>query len=114
MLSCDLYNQGKKDLIVVRNHSAVGRVLQDVKLFTSSEIVDLEWTGIGFSEAWKSKKINGYISDIQLKDIDNDGKDELVLSLLVTSSAAMSPKSVVVSYTLDTTKKPESEGLTIQ
>ena len=114
MLSCDLYNQGKKDLIVVRNHSAVGRVLQDVKLFTSSEIVDLEWTGIGFSEAWKSKKINGYISDIQLKDIDNDGKDELVLSLLVTSSAAMSPKSVIVSYTLDTTKKPESEGLTIQ
>lgn len=114
MLLYDLYNQGKRDLIVVKNHSAVGRVLKDVKLFTSSAIVDLEWTGLGFSEVWTTKKISGYISDIQIKDVDNDGKNELVLALSVTSSASFSPKSVIVSYSLDIKKPEETQGLTFQ
>lgn len=114
MIFYDLYNQGKKDLIVVKNNSAVGRVLKDVKLFTSSEIVDLEWTGLGFSEVWKTKKINGYISDIQIKDVDNDGKNELVLALSVTSSASFSPKSVIVAYSLDIKKPEQTQGLTFQ
>ncbi len=111
MLAYDLYKQGKKDLIVARNKSAVGRMLQDVKMFTSSEIVDLEWTGLGFSEVWKTKKINGYIADMQIKDLDNDGQNDLVLALSISSGAALSQQSVIVSYSLDI-KKPEPEGLT--
>ena len=111
MLAYDFFNQGKKDLVVARNNSSVARVFQDVKLFTSSEIVDLEWSGLGFVEAWKTKRINGYIADIQIKDVDNDGKNELVLALNITAGASLTPKSVIVSYSLDI-QKPPQEGLT--
>ncbi|MFB3924745.1 MAG: FG-GAP-like repeat-containing protein [Syntrophales bacterium] len=100
MLSYDISKKGKKELIVAKNISAVGRVFKNLKAFTSSEIYDLEWNGIGFADVWKTKKIQGYISDIQIKDIDNDGKDEVVIALILSADLGLNARSVVVSYTI--------------
>lgn len=113
MLMYDLYKEGKKDLLVVNNHSSSTRVFRELKYFTSSTIHDLEWSNLGgFSEVWKTKKINGYITDMQIRDIDGDGKPELVLALNVGSNLALMPQSVVVSYSLDIKKPEQSDSLT--
>ncbi|MGO9213672.1 MAG: FG-GAP-like repeat-containing protein, partial [Syntrophales bacterium] len=86
----------KKEVIIVKNLSSVGRLLKNVKVFTSSEIYDLEWDGIGLVENWKTRKISGYVADYQLKDMDNDGQKEIVLALVLSTGASLSDQSVIV------------------
>jgi TolB-like protein len=102
ILTFDTNKDGKKEIIIVRNLSSVGRVFKHLKLFTSSEIYNLEWDGIGMAENWRTKKINGYVADYCFKDIDNDGKPKLVLALVLSVGASLRDKSVIVVYELDT------------
>ncbi len=98
----DTNKDGKKEIIIVKNLSSVGRVFKHLKLFTSSEIYNLEWDGMGMAENWRTKKINGYVADYCIKDIDNDGKPEIVLALVLSVGASLRDKSVIVVYRLDT------------
>jgi hypothetical protein len=61
----------------------------------------MEWDGLGFTEKWRTKKIQGYAADYQIKDIDNDGKPEMVMALVTSSYLAWKPVSVVVAYTME-------------
>ncbi len=98
----DTNNDGKKEIIIVKNLSSVGRVFKHLKLFTSSEIYNLEWDGMGMAENWRTKKINGYVTDYCIKDVDNDGKPEIVLALVLSVGTSVREKSVIVVYRLDT------------
>jgi len=100
ILTYDINKDGKKELIIVKNLSSVGRVLKNVKLFTSSEVYNLEWDGLGLLENWKTRKINGYVADYQFKDIDNDGQNEIVLALVLSTGASIQNRSVFVAYEL--------------
>ncbi len=102
ILTYDINKGGKKELIIVKNSSASGRLLKNAKMFTSSEIYNLEWDGLGMAENWRTKKINGYVADYVFKDIDNDGKPELVLALVLSVGSSIRDKSVIVVYKLDT------------
>ena len=102
VLTYDTNKDGKKELIIVKNLSSVGNILKHFKLFTSSEIYNLEWDGMGMAENWHTKKINGYVADYCIKDIDNDGKPEIVLALVQSTGASLSDRSVIVVYKLDT------------
>jgi TolB-like protein len=97
----DTNNDGKKEIIIVKNLSSVGRVFKHLKLFTSSEIYNLEWDGMGMAENWRTKKINGYVADYCIKDVDNDGKPEIVLALVLSVGTSVREKSVIVVYRLD-------------
>ena len=102
ILSFDTNKDGKKELIIVKNLSSVGRIFKNLKLFTSSEIYNLEWDGLGMMENWRTKKINGYVADYCFKDIDNDGKPEIVLALVQSVGGSISDRSVLVVYELET------------
>lgn len=101
ILSYDTNKDGKKELIIVRNLSSVGRIFKNFKLFTSSEIYNLQWDGMGMAENWRTKKINGYVADYCLKDVDNDGQPEIVLALDLNVGASIKAKSVIVIYELN-------------
>lgn len=101
ILSFDTNKDGKKELIIVKNLSSVGRIFKNLKVFTSSEIYNLEWDGLGMAENWRTKKINGYVADYCFKDINNDGKPELVLALVQSVGASVSDRSVIVVYELE-------------
>jgi len=100
ILTYDLNKDGKKELILVKNLSSVGRILKNVKLFTASEVYNLEWDGLGLLENWKTRKINGYVADYAFKDIDNDGENEIVLALVLSTGASIQNRSVFVAYEL--------------
>ena len=101
ILTYDTNNDGKKEVIIVKNLSSVGRILKNVKMFSSSEVYNLEWDGLGMTENWRTKKINGYVADYAIKDVDNDGKPELVLALVQSVGASLSDRSVVVIYKME-------------
>ena len=101
ILTHDTNKDGKKEIVIVKNLSSVGRIFKNFRLFTSSEIYDLEWDGLGMAEKWRTKKINGYVADYCLKDIDNDGKPEIVLALNLSVGLSIKEKSAIVIYKLD-------------
>ncbi|MBN1366186.1 MAG: VCBS repeat-containing protein [Syntrophaceae bacterium] len=102
ILAADINKNGKKEIIIVKNLSSVGRMFKHYKLFTASEIYDLEWDGLGMSENWRTKKINGYVADYLFKDIDNDDQPELVLALVMSVGFTLRERSVIVVYDFDT------------
>ena len=102
ILTLDTNKDGKKEIIIVKNLSSSGRIFKKLKLFTASEIYDLEWDGMGMAENWRTKKINGYVADYCIKDIDNDGKPEILLALVQSTGVSLRDRSVIVVYKLDT------------
>jgi len=100
ILAYDTNKDGKREIIIVKNLSSSGRTFQRVKLFTSAEVYDLEWDGMGMVENWRTKKINGYVADYQFKDIDNDGENEVVLALVLSVGGSLRERSVIVAYKL--------------
>ncbi len=100
ILTYDTNKDGKREIIIVKNISPTARTFQRIKLFTSAEVYDLEWDGMGMVENWRTKKITGYVADYQFKDIDNDGENEVVLALVLTTGASLKGRSVIVSYSL--------------
>ncbi|HVO65133.1 MAG TPA: VCBS repeat-containing protein [Syntrophales bacterium] len=96
LISCYNDKTGKKDLIIVRNFSQERRLLQNIRFFSSGEIYDLEWDGLGFTENWKTRKIQGYVADYQFKDIDKKGRKELVLAVVTARMLGFKHESVII------------------
>jgi len=105
ILTYDLNKDGNKEVIVIKNLSAMGRVLKNMPLFTSSELYNLEWDGIGLAEVWRTKKISGYVADYQIGDIDNDGQDEIVMALVLSVGPTIKTNSCIVAYKLNPPSK---------
>ncbi|MEW6615904.1 MAG: VCBS repeat-containing protein [Thermodesulfobacteriota bacterium] len=95
-------HKGENEIIVVRNIPGAGKLFEKTRMYKDSEIYGLTWDGLGLSENWRTKKIYGYIADFQIKDVDNDGKDELVVGIIQTSIGSIfkSDKSYVLVYEL--------------
>jgi TolB-like protein len=101
ILTYDTGRDGKKGVIIVKNLSAAARLFRNVKTYSSSELYDFEWDGLGLLENWKTKKINGYVADYQFKDIDSDGQKEIVLALVLSTGQFVTNSSVIVVYKMN-------------
>jgi len=75
-------------------------IFDRLKFFNSAEIYNLEWDNMGMVENWRTKKISGYVSDYQFKDIDSDGENEVVLALVLSGGGLTKGRSVIVTYSL--------------
>jgi TolB-like protein len=98
ILTYDTNKDGKREVVIVKNISSAARLFQNVKLFTAAEVYNLSWDGLGLLENWRTRRINGYVADYQFKDIDNDGENEVVLALVLSTGPSLTGRSVVVAY----------------
>jgi len=78
----DMNNDGIPDVVVNKNLSSSSRILSRVRSYPSGEIHALTWNGISLTELWRTRKIDGYISDYQLGKVENvaarDGKPQTI------------------------------------
>ncbi len=78
----DMNNDGLPDVIVNKNLSSSSRILSKVRSYPSGEIHALTWNGISLTELWRTRKIDGYISDYQLGTVQTvpaqDGKPQAI------------------------------------
>ncbi len=93
----DTNKDGKRELIVVKNLTP-SRILKNVKIFNASEFYNLEWDSMGMVENWHTRKMSGYVADYQIKDIDNDGQDEIVMVLVTSAGSMVGRESVIAAY----------------
>ena len=105
----DMDEDGIPEVLVNRNKSATFRLTSRYKFFSGSHIVSLSWKGIGLMENWSTTRIPGYVSDFQLKDLDGDGKEDLVAAVVKLDPAGIKqPKSTFISFQLVGGKSGES------
>jgi len=82
----DLDGDGMNEIIVNKNEFSSGTLIEKVRIFEKGEIHSLLWEGDGLATNWKTREIKGYIADYQVRDIDNDGEEELVVAVVNVSS----------------------------
>ncbi len=115
LLLCDLDLDERSEVIVVKNLSRISRMTKRYRHYGSGEIWSLSWDGLGLSENWRTKKIHGYLPDLAIADIDNDGEDELIVPVVtrIGASYIYKSRSCIISYDLRLKQtKPESEPVT--
>lgn len=78
----DMNNDGLPDVVVNKNLSTSSRILARSRSYPSGEIQCLTWNGISLTELWRTRKIDGYISDYKLGEVKtaaaNDGKGQSI------------------------------------
>ncbi|MBW2201849.1 MAG: hypothetical protein JRF71_13615, partial [Deltaproteobacteria bacterium] len=93
----DLDNDGKTEIVVVKNKDTTG-FLSRMRVLKSGHIECLTWDNMGLAPKWKTRTYSKYISDYLLADIDNDGHNELVYAVVAIGSDSLkSAKSFIIS-----------------
>jgi len=82
----DLSGDGIPQVIVNKNDFSTGKFFDRVRIYEKGEIHDLIWEEDGLTTNWKTREINGYIADYQVRDVDNDGHEELVVAVVAPST----------------------------
>jgi TolB-like protein len=87
----DLNGSGTPEVIAYRN-IPTGKLSQRTRSFETGEIYSLVWEEDNLITDWKTREINGYITDYQVKDADNDGQVELVVGVCKTGGSVTDKK----------------------
>ncbi len=70
------------NIILAKNEGGTGRLFKGLRKYKNSYMLSLNSDKIGFAEKWKTRKLEGYISDYAAADLDNDGTKELLFVLV--------------------------------
>ena len=98
----DLDKDGKNEIIIVKNQDAARRLLSRLRIFKSGHIECLTWSTLGLKLKCKTQEISRYISDYTIADLNNDGQDELVFSVVAKTDTLLGDaKSFIVSWTIN-------------
>ena len=73
----DLNGDGTLQVIVNKNEAATG-FFSRTRTYEKGEIHCLVWDENKLVTSWKTRPVKGYVADYQIKDVDNDGNEELV------------------------------------
>ncbi|MCB2183923.1 MAG: VCBS repeat-containing protein [Desulfobulbaceae bacterium] len=101
----DVNNDNLPDIIVNKNLSTASKYLQNMRNYPSGEIHGLAWNGIGMTQLWRTRKIDGYVSTYQLENApDNKTAATLFVGLVMNSGwldVFSAKDSSVLMYPLD-------------
>jgi len=92
IITKDLYGDGSYEVIINKNHRLGTALFDRARSFDKGEIYGLVWDGDTLITNWKTREISGYITDFQVKDADNDGEEELVVTV-INEGSLLGPKA---------------------
>jgi hypothetical protein len=62
-------------------------MLRDFRSFSKGRIAAMVWDGIGLATQWETQTFGGRVSDFVVGDFDNDGRDELIIAVVLKEGA---------------------------
>jgi TolB-like protein len=93
----DLDKDGIDEVIVNKNEASLG-VMERAKSYEKGEIVNLVWDQSNLAQNWSTQQLAGYITDFQIKDVENNGEEELVVALVMPGEGLESKRSSVILF----------------
>jgi len=100
----DMTDDDKPEIVAVQNNEFGGGAVGRYKRFKDGSIQVLSWNGIALAPLFQTQPLQGWISDFALADIDADGKEELIVSVVTQTKLAILSKdkaSSIISYDLE-------------
>ena len=100
ILLADVNGDGHNAVIVVQNADITQGIMQRTRVYRQGRFECLVWDNVGLAGAWRTRKFSGYISDYNLGDFDNDGRNELIFAVVkrVGDPVTGDQKSYLVSW----------------
>ena len=97
--------QGDSILLVNRPVSTASMLFDRYRYFPQGEIQALYWDGVGLALKWKTRRIKGSVTSVDMADVNNDGVTELVVGINTSPSLGIGGRqSMIVAYPLDFTR----------
>jgi len=102
----DLDGDGVSEVIVNRNVFTMGKLFERIRFSEGGQVYDLVWEEEGLQTNWKTRNIQGYVADFQVKDADNDGAPDLLIAMqapieeTVSGVASMKTRSNILFFKL--------------
>lgn len=93
----------KEKVFVITNNELGGGAIGRIKRFKEGRVDVMSWNGISLAPVFQTVPLQGWVSDFDVADIDNDGIEELVISVVTRSKIAILAKdqtSNIISYKL--------------
>jgi hypothetical protein len=118
----DVNEDGQLDVIVKQSSSTASRLLARYRSYPSGDVVALTWNGIGLTELWRTRKIDGYIADYDLgptRSVTVTGKDgavqeksmaDLYVALVLSSGGLdilSTSRSTVLTFPIEIAPDPQ-------
>jgi TolB-like protein len=101
----DMDNDDNPELLAVKNNELGGGVVGRYKRFKNGSIQVLSWNGIALAPVFTTTSLQGWISDFAIVDIDGDGGDDLIVSVVNQTQMAIllakDKTSSIISYRLE-------------
>ena len=91
----DLYRDGTPPQIIVNKNEFSSILTDKMRSYEKGEIQGLVWEEDNLVASWRTRQINGYIADYQIKDVENDGNEELVVAVVAppdSEAGILSPR----------------------
>ena len=97
----DYDGDGINEALVIKNYNSM-RIIDRAKVFEKGQICELVWEESTFVTNWRTQELEGYITDFQVKDVDHDGKEDLVAAHINPASIiALKDTSSIIFFRLD-------------
>jgi TolB-like protein len=97
----DSNKDNKNEVLVIKNEALTGGLFKNYRSYGSGTFQALTWDGLGLTPLWQTQKISGYVSDYSLADMNNDGNQQLIATVVTRRNTIISsPKSAVIWYDL--------------
>ena len=97
----DVDGDGKEEVVVCQNISKTARTTEDFRWFGSGKVHFMAWDGVGLNTVWTSQKLSGTVVGYEVADLDQDGRNELIIASVTSESYFVGfPKSRLVMYDL--------------
>jgi len=103
LIAANFDGDERYELIVSKNISIAAQFFENFRAFSQGEIHAMYWDGVGLNLKWKTRRIKGTISGYLIGDLDNDGADEMVVSLNTYPGAVgfLKRRTIIMAYELD-------------
>ncbi len=111
----DLNKDGILELVLNRITSSFDQWLPDsMKTYDQGEVVSLSWDQLGMVENWKTRELNGMITGVRLASLNGDGKQQLVISMLLAKDIMKlkQAQSTIITYDLNVSTAPHKKDAT--
>jgi hypothetical protein len=96
----DLDGDGIDDVTAVSNHFKGGGHIERTRPYDKGHVAGLVWDGMTLTQVWRTQDIPGYVADFQIKDVDNDGQNELVTASVIPYVLKSDAKGILMVFEL--------------